>query len=146
MKEYISKYNKIICGVLYLIFFTVIFMMNWYQQPVADEWAQNVIGAREGFGWDYAIQAYYGWNARIGEFLFRLFIWNTGSDIFYTDRIFGIVNSFIFTGLTINIFYVIKGYFPKFTIKDTMIFLWIFILFYKSNYFNEVFVWQLRVL
>ena len=142
MKEYISKYNKVICGVLYLMFFTVVFMMNWYQQPVADEWAQNVIGVREGFGFDYAINSYYVWNARIGEFLFRLFIWNTGPDIFYTGRIFGIVNSFVFTGLTINVFYIIKGYFPKFTIKDPILFLWIFVLLYRATYFNEVFVWQ----
>ena len=142
MKEYIFKYNKVICGVLYLMFFTVVFMMNWYQQPVADEWAANVMGAREGFGFDYAINSYYTWNPRIGELLFRLFIWNTGPDIFYTGRVFGIVNSFVFTGLTINIFYITKGYFPKLTTKDTILFLWIFILLYRATYFNEVFVWR----
>ena len=138
----IYKYNRVICGIMYLMFFIVIFMMNWYQQPVADEWAQNVIEAREGFGFDYALKSYFTWNPRIGEFLFRLFIWNTGPDIFYTERVFGIVNSFFFTGLVINIFYITKGYFPKLTTKDTILFLWIFILLYKTTYFNQVFVWR----
>jgi len=99
-------------------------------------------GPVEGSAFSFAISTFFTWNARFGEILFRYFIYTFGENIFQNQRIFGIFNTIVFIGLLINIFYLVKGRWPKLTIKDNSIIIVIFLSLCYSSFFNQVFIWS----
>ena len=137
-----SKKNNMIYLAGYGIIFILVLFMNLCSLPTSDEWSQYPGRPVEGFGWDYAISTYFTWNARIGEILMRMFLWNVGNDMFQMHKIFAIVNTFVSYIFLNNYFYIIKGHYPKLEAKNLLLFYTIFILIYYSSYFYESFVWQ----
>ncbi len=136
MEMYISLF-------ILTLMFAFVFMMNIWQMPTADEWAQ--FRGKKDFSFiNDGINSYLHWNARFGEMLFFKFFMNeVSSNIFVQQKIFAIVNTFVFFIFLLNMFFIVKGrYINIHKIKDSILLLWLFLLIYFSSSFNSAFVWQ----
>ena len=140
-----NSWHKFLSVFIFGFIFVIVFMMNYWQLPIADEWYHfkgivQVENIKQVI--DILLTPYFGWNARLGEMIFPIFMNFVHPNIFIQQKIFGIINPFVIFGLLLNIFYIIRGWYPKCTKKDTILFICIFVVLHYSGHFNESFIWE----